>query len=80
MEKGSDIGFKSRCVAGRKVVAKWCIILGTWNGQLLAGNIGRAGFGISDDRTAMYIYIYTYRFGQESASLGNIEKVLTVLH
>lgn len=58
MEKGSDIGFKSRCVAGRKVVAKWCIILGTWNGQLLAGNIGRAGFGISDDRTAMYIYIY----------------------
>lgn len=28
----------------------------------------------------VYIYIYTYRFGQESASLGNIEKVLTVLH
>lgn len=25
-------------------------------------------------------YVYIYRFGQESASLGNIEKVLTVLH
>lgn len=29
------------------------------------GNIGRPGFGISDNRTA----VYTYRFGQESASL-----------
>lgn len=31
-------------------------IVGTWNGQLLA-NIGRPGFGISGDRTAIYIYI-----------------------
>lgn len=55
-------------------------IVGTWNGQLLA-NIGRPGFGISGDRTAIYIYISNRV--QESASLGwvgNIEKVLTVLH
>lgn len=44
-------------------------IVGTWNGQLLA-NIGRPGFGISGDRTAIYIYRIEFRNRQVSGGLG----------
>lgn len=78
-EQAGNIGFKSRCVAGREMVAKWHVIL---ERAIIGGEYRPARFW-NIRRSNGYVYIHIDS-GKESASLesagGNIEKVLTVLH
>lgn len=59
-EQAGNIGFKSRCVAGREMVAKWHVIL---ERAIIGGEYRPARFW-NIRRSNGYVYVYTYRFGQ----------------